>query len=213
MVMGVVSINIRKGQTPMPIIQTDFFARPTLTVARDLLGQRLVRQLDGRRVSGRIVETEAYVGPNDSANHASKGRTRRTEVMFGPPGRTCIYLVYGMHYMLNLVTEAPDFPAAVLIRALEPVEGLEIIQANRPGITPDLNLTNGPGKLCRALAIDKSLHNWDVARGRELWLEPGDSLPDTAIAAGPRIGINYARPEDRAAPWRFWVEGNRFVSR
>ncbi len=198
---------------PMGIIHSEFFARPTLTVARNLLGQRLVRLLDGQRISGRVVETEAYIGPADSACHASKGRTQRTEVMFGPPGRSYIYLVYGMHYMLNLVTEAPDFPAAVLIRALEPVEGLEAMRTNRPGIPDELNLTNGPGKLCRALAIDKRLHNWDVSLGRELWLEHGDSVPDKMIATGPRIGISYARPEDRAAPWRFWVQGNRFVSR
>lgn len=197
----------------MSIIQTKFFARPTLTVALNLLGQRLVRRLDGRRVGGRIVETEAYIGPDDGANHASKGRTRRTEVMFGPPGRSYIYLVYGMHYMLNLVTEAPGFPAAVLIRALEPVEGIEVMQTRRPGVTDERNLTNGPGKLCQALAIDKSLHNWDVSLGQELWLELEDRLPDTAIATGPRIGISYARPEDQAAPWRFWVQGNRFVSR
>lgn len=197
----------------MTVIQADFFARPTLTVARDLLGQRLVRLLNGQRLSGRIIETEAYIGLGDSACHASKGRTRRTEVMFGPPGRTYVYLVYGMHYMLNIVTEAQDFPAAVLIRALEPGEGLAAMQANRSGVTNRVNLTNGPGKLCRALGIDKTLHNWDVTRGQQLWLEPDDLLLESTIAAGPRIGIAYARPEDRAAPWRFWVQGNQFVSR
>jgi DNA-3-methyladenine glycosylase len=197
----------------MKVIPAEFFARPTLAVARNLLGQRLVRLLDGRRVSGRIVETEAYIGHDDSANHASKGRTRRTEAMFGPPGRTYIYLIYGTHHMLNLVTEAPDFPAAVLIRALEPVEGLEVMQTNRPGLTNEVNLTNGPGKLCRALAIDKTFHNWDVSLGQELWLEQDSSVPDSMIVTGPRIGVSYARPEDRAAPWRLWVRGNRFVSR
>ncbi len=197
----------------MPIIGPEFFTRSTLTVARRLLGQRLVRQIDGQRLSGRIVETEAYVGPSDSACHCHKGRTPRTEVMFGPPARTYIYLIYGMHYMLNLVTEREGFPAAVLIRALEPLEGLEAMQTRRPRVARVTNLTNGPGKLCRALDIDAALRNWDLTLGQKLWLEPGDPLPDTAIATGPRIGIAYAHPKDRAAPWRFWTRENRFVSR
>ncbi len=196
----------------MTILGQEFFARPTLIVARELLGQQLVREIDGQQLRGLIVETEAYIGQADSACHASKGRTPRTEVMFGPPARTYIYLVYGMHYLLNLVTEAEGFPAAVLIRALEPVEGLEAMRARRPGITQVANLTNGPGKLCQALGIDKTLHNWKLTLGQKLWLAPGDSPPDTTIATGPRIGITYARPEDQAAPWRFWVRDNRFVS-
>jgi DNA-3-methyladenine glycosylase len=197
------------------IIQQDFFARPTLAVARALLGQRLVREIEGQRLSGLIVETEAYVGPNDSASHASKGRTPRTEVMFGPPGRTYVYLVYGMHYMLNLVTEPEGFPAAVLIRALEPVEGIEVMRANRRSVNQanPLNLTNGPAKLCQALGIDKSLNNWDITLGQKLWLEPDEPVPETEIATGPRIGIDYARLKDRATPWRFWVKGSRFVSK
>ncbi len=193
-------------------LSSDFFARPTLTVARDLLGQRLVRQVDGQRLSGIIVETEAYIGPGDTACHASKGRTPRTEVMFGPPGRAYVYLIYGMYHMLNLVTEAEGFPAAVLIRALEPVEGVAHMQSRRQSARPD-NLTNGPGKLCRALAIDLGLNNWPVTSGESLWLELGAPIAPAGIAAGPRIGINYARPEDRAAPWRFWIQGSRAVSR
>jgi DNA-3-methyladenine glycosylase len=195
------------------VIDCDFYARPTLAVARELLGQHLVREIGGQRLSGRIVETEAYVGPTDSASHASRGRTARTEVMFGPPARTYIYLVYGMHSMLNLVTDREDFPAAVLIRALEPLEGLELIRARRQSISRLTDLTNGPGKLCRALSIDRSLHNWDVTLGRQLWLEPARQVPAAEVAAGPRIGIDYARPEDRLSPWRFWIRANRFVSR
>ncbi len=194
------------------VLSDDFFARPTLTVARDLLGQRLVRQIDGQRLSGIIVETEAYIGPGDTACHASKGRTPRTEVMFGPAGRAYVYLIYGMYHMLNLVTEAEGFPAAVLIRALEPVDGVAHMQSRRKLARSD-NLTNGPGKLCRALAIDLALNNWPVTAGESLWLEPGAPVPPASIAAGPRIGINYARPEDRAAPWRFWIRGSRAVSR
>lgn len=197
----------------MTILTHDFFSRPTLTVSRELLGQRLVRELNGQRLSGLIVETEAYIGPTDTASHASKGRTTRTEVMFGPPGHAYIYLIYGMYYMLNLVTESADFPAAVLIRAIEPQEGIELMQSNRRLASPDPRLTNGPGKLCQALAIDKRLHGWDVTAGQQLWLEPAPALPDSAIVAGPRIGIDYAHPTDRDAPWRLWVKGNRFVSK
>lgn len=197
----------------MTIIEQDFFQRPTLIVARELLGQWLVREIDGRRLSGLIVETEAYIGPHDSASHASRGRTARTEVMFGPPGYTYVYFVYGMHYMLNLVTELEGFPAAVLIRAVEPVEGLEIMRARRQRVKSEFDLTNGPGKLCQALAIDKTLHNWDVSLGQKLWLESGNLLPNPLVATGPRIGIAYARPEDQLVPWRFWLQGNPFVSR
>lgn len=197
----------------MPILTRDFFAQPTLTVARSLLGCHLVREIDGQPVRGLIVETEAYIGPEDSACHASKGRTARTEVMFGPPGYSYVYLIYGMYHMLNLVTQAEDFPAAVLIRAIEPVAGLELMRANRPPGQRPQNLTNGPGKLCRALAIDRTLNGWDVTTGQTLWLETGDTPSEAAIASGPRVGIDYARPEDQAAPWRFWLAGNRFVSR
>lgn len=197
----------------MTVLPRDFFAQPTLTVARKLLGQRLVRLLDGQRLSGRIVETEAYIGPDDTASHASKGRTARTEVMFGPPGRTYVYLIYGMHYMLNLVTEPAPFPAAVLIRALEPLEGLERIRQNRAGLKDPRQLTNGPGKLCQALKIDRSLHDWDVTRQQLLWIEAAAPALDLTIAAGPRIGIDYAHPKDRQASWRFWLAGNPFVSK
>jgi DNA-3-methyladenine glycosylase len=197
----------------MPIINQNFYTQPTLTVARELLGQCLVREINGQRLIARIVETEAYIGPTDTACHASKGRTPRTEVMFGPPGRAYVYLVYGMHSMLNLVTEAEGFPAAVLIRAVEPVQGVAIMQTNRPlkNLKPE-NLTNGPGKLCQALAIDRAFNNWGVTLGQTLWVEQGEAIADKLIATGPRIGINYAEPKDRIAPWRFWVAGNGFVS-
>lgn len=201
------------------IIERDFFARPTLAVARELLGQRLVRELDGQRLSGLIVETEAYVGPTDSASHAYLGRNAgRAQVMFGSPGCAYIYLIYGMYFMLNLVTEPEGFPAAVLIRAIEPQEGITAMQANRRpplALTPPrlTQLTSGPGKLCQALGIDKTLNGWDLTQGQKLWLEPGAPPPPEAIATGSRIGIDYAQPEDRAAPWRFWVQDNKFISK
>lgn len=193
-------------------LSLDFFARPTLTVARELLGQRLVRQVDGQRLSGVIVETEAYIGPDDSACHASKGHTPRTTVMFGPPGRAYVYLIYGMYHMLNLVTEAEDFPAAVLIRAIEPLEGIEPMQARR-GRQRGIHLTNGPGKLCAALAINRQLNGQSLSPATGLWLEAAPPVAPADIAAGPRIGIDYATPADRAALWRFWLRGNRFVSK
>jgi DNA-3-methyladenine glycosylase len=123
-----------------------------------------------------------------------------------------------MYYMLNLVTEPPGFPAAVLIRAIEPQEGIEIMQANRLSpsrftASPLPRLTNGPAKLCQALRIDTKLNNWDMSLGQVLWLESEPAVPDAVITTGPRIGIDYAQPEDRAAPWRFWLQDNRFVSK
>ncbi|GIK41783.1 MAG: DNA-3-methyladenine glycosylase [Chloroflexota bacterium] len=209
----------------MIVLQQEFYARPTLTVARELLGQRLVRELDGQRLSGLIVETEAYIGPDDSASHAYRKRNSdRAQVMFGPPGRTYVYFIYGMYFMLNLVTEAEGFPAAVLIRAIEPQEGIDHMQTNRfpsPRLTcPRMGvassmprLTNGPAKLCQALRIDKKLNNWDLTQGQALWLEAAPTIPADAITTGPRIGIDYAQPEDRAAPWRFWLWDNPFVSK
>lgn len=201
----------------MTILQRNFFARPTLTVARELLGQHLVREIDGQRLSGKIVETEAYIGLDDSASHASKGRTPRNEVMFGLAAYTYVYLIYGMYHMLNFITEQEGFPGAVLIRAIEPLEGLEKMQSyrrktNRPAVM-HTNLTNGPGKLCQALGVDLQLNKWDSTTGWKLWLEIGETFPDATVVTGPRVGVDYAAPQDRAAPWRFWVQGNRFVSK
>ncbi len=198
----------------MTILTRDFFSRPTLTVTRELLGQRLVRELNGQRLSGLIVETEAYIGPDDSASHAYRKRnSNRAGVMFGPPGQSYVYFIYGMHFMLNIVTEAEGFPAAVLIRAIEPQAGAAAMQANRRLASAGPLLTNGPAKLCQALRIDKTLNNWDLTQGQTLWLEPAPPVPANAIAAGPRVGIDYAQPADRAAPWRFWLRGNKFVSK
>jgi len=196
------------GTAPTPLDWT-FFGRRSMTVARALLGKKLIRRLNGVTVSGLIVETEAYFGPQDSASHAFKGRTSRNAVMFGPPGKAYIYLIYGLHHMLNVVTEADGVPGAVLLRAVEPLEGRQHMAARRGQTT---NLTNGPGKLCQAFAIDRSLNGWDFSRGNCLWLEACQPLTDEQIATGPRIGINYARPAERQAPWRFWIKNNPHVS-
>jgi DNA-3-methyladenine glycosylase len=194
----------------------EFFARETLPVARDLLGVRLVRVLDGQRLSGTVVECEAYVGQSDTACHASRGRTPRTEVMFGLPGFAYVYFTYGMHWMLNVVTEEEGIPAAVLLRAIQPLEGIETMRALRKAngrSRGDRELTSGPARLTQALAIDKSFNGADLTNDDLLWLESDNTVSDGDVARGPRIGVSYAAQKDRSAPWRFWVRDNPFVSR
>jgi DNA-3-methyladenine glycosylase len=194
-------------------LPADFYTHAdVVTVARRLLGTRLVVPTrDGRRVAGIIVETEAYQGPEDRASHAYAGRrTRRTETMYARGGTAYVYFVYGMYHQFNVVTNTADVPHAVLVRALEPVEGLDLMRRRRAG-EPDRNLTSGPGKLCIALGIDRRLDGADL-RGERIWLERARRVAPAAIAAGPRVGIDYAR-EWAARPWRFWLRGNPFVSR
>ena len=188
----------------MTILDYRFYDRQTITVARQLLGTKLVRHVNGTILSGMITETEAYLGRDDSACHAYRRRTPRNSVMFGPPGFAYVYLVYGIHYMLNIVTEKVGRPCAVLIRAFKPIDGLRHMERLRGRRGRDLS--NGPGKLCQAMAIDKSFNGWDVKQGKSLWIEPFQRFPAEAIQAGPRIGIDYAEPADREAPLRFWLE-------
>jgi DNA-3-methyladenine glycosylase len=191
----------------------EFYTRTNvLTVARELLGKLLVIPTpDGRRVSGIIVEAEAYRGPADRASHAYGGRrTNRTETMYHLGGTAYVYFVYGMYYQFNVVTNVADIPHAVLIRAVEPVEGVELMRKRRHG-QPHHNLTNGPGKLCIAMSIDRKLDRADLL-GNKVWLEEGEKIMRSAIAAGPRIGIDYAE-EWTDKPWRFWIKDNPFVSR
>ena len=191
-----------------------FYARAdVLAVARDLLGKVLVVPArGGARVAGIIVETEAYRAPEDRASHAWNGRrTRRTETMYGPGGTAYVYFVYGMYHQFNVVTNVAGVPHAVLIRALEPVEGLAVMRRRRPG-RPDRELTNGPGRLCLALGIDRSHDRADL-RGDGVWVEEGPRpLARRAVTRGPRVGIDYAG-EWAVRPWRFWVRGNPWVSR
>ena len=187
----------------MTILDDKFFRSSTIAVARDLIGAKLVRKVNGSILSGMITETEAYLGHFDSACHAYRRQTPRNAVMFGPPGVAYVYLVYGMHFMLNIVTEKVGNPCAVLIRALEPIDGLTLMEALRS--KRGRNLSNGPAKLCQALAIDKSLNGWDVKQGKCLWLEPHKQFSAESIRVGPRIGIDYAAPADRDAPLRFWL--------
>lgn len=191
--------------TPNPnILPRDFYTRDTVTVARELLGKRVVNMVNGLRVSGVITETEAYLGEADSACHASKGRTPRTEVMFGEAGHAYVYLCYGMHHMLNIVTGPKNVAEAVLIRALRPQENMDIMRVSRKTGGDDKHLADGPGKLCQALNIYKDTHNGlDLTTGQTLWLEPCALVDPWQISVTPRIGINYARPEDVNAPLRF----------
>jgi DNA-3-methyladenine glycosylase len=214
------------------LVGATFFARSTLELARRLLGMRLVRSLDGERSTGLIVETEAYVGEEDLACHAAAGRTARNAVMYGPAGHAYVYFVYGMHHCLNVVSERPHFPAAILIRALEPESGLRAM-AKRRGLDVALEdelgelseralaaarsrpgrvlraLCAGPGRLCQALAIDRTL-NGASFRGDELALEHGTSLGP--IITTPRVGVDYAGPWRKKA-WRFMVADSPWVSR
>ncbi|HVN45458.1 MAG TPA: DNA-3-methyladenine glycosylase [Steroidobacteraceae bacterium] len=179
-------------------LPASFFERGTLTVARALIGMHLVRD-DGRTVrAGRIVETEAYLGPRDLAAHSARGRTRRTEVMFGPPGHAYVYFIYGFWHCLNVVTGRAGVPHAVLLRALEPLGDLE-------------ESTWGPGLLCRALRIDRSLNGVDL-RGDQLWIEhPARPTRAPRIARATRIGVDYAGDWARR-PWRFLDRDSPFVS-
>jgi DNA-3-methyladenine glycosylase len=190
-------------------IARSFYEQPTVDVARQLLGKYLVRKHPDGTTIGRIVETEAYTGPEDKACHASRGRTPRTEVMFGPAGHAYVYFIYGVHYMLNIVTERSDFPAAVLIRAVEPLEGVALMKKRRH-TEGALNLASGPGKLCEAFAIDRKLNGNDMC-GSVLYVED-HAEPITRVVTTPRIGVDYAG-KWKHKPWRFFIRGSEFVSR
>ena len=179
------------------ILPITFYARDTLAVARNLLGKYLVRELPQGVRAGRLIEVEAYVGPHDRACHAYKGRTKRTEVLFRSPGLAYVYLIYGMYHCLNVVTERLDYPAAVLIRAVEDETGL----------------IDGPGRICRAYGIDLKLNYHDLTTGQKLWLEDRGQRPSRAqIGSFPRIGVDYAG-EWATRPWRFRIATVRHKSR
>jgi DNA-3-methyladenine glycosylase len=192
----------------------------TLDIAQDLLGKLLVvPTASGERVSAMIVETEAYLGAIDKAAHSyGNRRTPRTETMFAVGGTAYIFFIYGMYFQFNVVVGAIDTPHAILIRAVEPFENIEIMRMRRNAKSKnpdrkmlDKNLTSGPGKLCIALGIDRTFNNEDVL-GEKVWLEDFKTFSAGEIASGKRIGIDYAE-EFAEKPWRFWVKDNLFVSR
>lgn len=187
--------------------------RDALVVARELLGKRLVVPApDGARVSGLIVETEAYMGPEDLASHARGGRrTKRTETMYEGGGTAYVYFIYGLYHQFNVVTNEAETPHAVLVRAVEPSEGIELMRARR-SVKHDTALTSGPGKLCQAFALDRTYDGEDLL-GTRVWIEDaGRKIKAREIVAGARVGIDYAG-EYVGKPWRFWIKDNPYVSR
>ncbi len=187
-------------------LSRSFYARDSVAVARALLGQRLVRVLNGVRLAGRIIETEAYAGPDDSASHAYR-RTPRSDIMYGLPGRAYVYFIYGTHHCLNAVTDADGVPGAVLIRALLPQEGVDLMWQNRglppqPVVQTVRGIADGPGKLCQALGISISENGLDLTENARLFIEDDVTAPVDQIEATPRIGVR-GDEETRARPWRF----------
>ena len=189
-----------------PLIPARFYARDAEVVAPELLGMVICRE----GVVLRITEVEAYRWPGDTACHARHGRTARNDALWGPPGRAYVYFCYGLHHMLNLVTGRDGEAGAVLVRAAEPVAGLETLRARRPGIDGPALLA-GPGRLGAALALDLDLNRERLFRRGGLEVRRG--TPPDAIRSGPRIGIDYAEPAHRALPWRFAIDGTCWVSR
>jgi DNA-3-methyladenine glycosylase len=189
-------------------LASDFYARDTELVARELLGCVLECGSPDGTASGRIVETEAYVGEHDLACHAAAGRTRRTEPLYGPPGMAYVYFIYGVHWCVNAVTRGEGAPSAVLIRAIEPVAGVDLIRRRRLVARRDVDLTNGPGKVCAALGID-ARHNTKSLITGDLRILAGDPVPDTAVQITPRIGIT----ECADWPLRWIIADNPYVSR
>jgi len=187
-----------------------FYSRSALDVASDLLGKVLVRKIDKKILSGKIVETEAHVGTHHLACHASKGHTPRTSVMFGPPGYAYVYMIYGFYFCLNVVTEPLGYPAAVLIRAIEPLENVDLMRQLRNNPDHETNIASGPGKLCMAMSIDKGLNGADLL-GTTIWIEDR-KLDPGPMRTSPRVGVDYAG-EYKDKPWRFFVDGSPHVSR
>jgi DNA-3-methyladenine glycosylase len=191
------------------ILPRAFYERDTLTVARELLGHVLVRRTEEGETRGAIVETEAYLGPLDDAAHSYKGKSARVRVQYGPAGCAYIYMIYGMYFCMNITSGPPGVPEVVLIRALEPVSGIGLMEQRR-GTDKLAGLCSGPGKLCRALGIGAELYGSDLCLEGPLYLEYGK--PPDNVSASKRIGIDYA-VKTRDMPWRFTVTGSRFLSR
>ena len=190
------------------VLPRAFYQRETEIVAREMLGTVLECETEDGLASGIIVETEAYLGEHDLACHAAAGRTARTEALYGPPGTSYVYFIYGMYWCFNAVTRELDLPSAVLVRALEPLDGIALMHKRRPRIKSEVDLTNGPGKLCTALGIDGSLSEKSLQR-KPLRIREGEPVPDDKVEITTRIGIT------KCADWplRWIVRGNRFVSR
>ena len=190
------------------MLPRSFYTRDTLTAARELLAKHLVRRVGEPELVGRIVEVEAYGGADDPASHAYRGMTPRNQVMFGKGGFAYVYFTYGKHYCFNVTTEKEGVPGAVLLRALQPVSGIEMMQKNR-GVKRLRNLTNGPGKLTQAMSITKEQNGLDLARSRELFIVKPRVKDDFEVVSARRVGIRVGVEK----PWRFYIKNNKFVSR
>ncbi|WP_407311509.1 DNA-3-methyladenine glycosylase [Desulfosporosinus sp. SB140] len=201
----------------MKTLGREFYNRDSLIVAKELLGKVLIHEIDGQKISARIVESEAYMGVEDKAAHSYGGkRTPRVEVMYGGPGFSYVFMIYGMYYCFNIVTREEGNPQAVLLRAVEPIEGFNLMAQNRFKKTYSQltksqmkALTNGPGKLCKAFLIDKSSNGEDLC-GSKLYIEEGENEKFTIVSA-KRVGVDYAG-EAKDYPWRFYIENNNYVS-
>lgn len=196
------------GPTPEPI-PAAWYDRSADLVARELVGARIVSVVGGVRITGEVVETEAYTGPEDAASHAHIrfGRTERNDPMYRRAGTAYVYLIFGIHWCINVVTGPADFPAAVLVRAARPLDGIEYARERRPG-RPDRELMRGPGNLARALGVTGA-QNRGMMDAPPLWFEHGEPVADELVKTGPRIGISRAVDE----PLRFWVRGSPWVSK
>jgi DNA-3-methyladenine glycosylase len=186
------------------MLSRKFYKRKTLKVAKDLLGCFLIRKIGRKIIQGIITETEAYIGEKDLACHAAKGRTKRTEIMYGEAGHAYIYMIYGMYYCLNVVTERVDYPAAVLIRGVKPFVTFRAKGYIDKELLNNLVL-NGPGKVCRCFKINRNLNGWDLAKGEKLWIEPGIKIKLSQVNKSKRIGIDYAQ-HSRHYLWRYYLE-------
>ena len=199
---------MKKPQAPGKKGVNDFFSQRAISLAQKLLGYIVIHETPEGLTSGRIVETEAYLGAEDPASHAFRGPTRRNQVMFGQGGLAYVYFIYGMYWCFNAVTRARGSPSAVLVRAIEPVEGIDLMRRRRPHARRERDLTNGPGKLCLALGIDGSMNRQSLQRG-SLVIREYESFDDSAVAITPRIGIRHAADW----PLRWLVRDNEFVSK
>jgi len=204
---GLLNRSLHRRSSTFHALPREFYARFTPVVARDLLGRNLVRRLGVLRLEGKIVEAEAYRGSDDPASHAYRGKTSRNQVMFGKPGVAYVYFTYGMHHCLNVVTEEEGVPGAALIRALEPINGIEEMKKRRRTSDPRA-LTNGPARLTQAMAITRSLNGIDMTMPRELFISAAPPNPIPRTVCSRRIGVRLGRDK----PWRYQVRGNPYVS-
>jgi len=197
----------------MKLLQSYYCNTDTLQLSKDILGKKIVTNINNQITSGIIVELEAYLGINDKASHAYNGKsTPRTKTMFETGGVAYVYLCYGVHYLFNIVCNLRNIPHAILIRAIEPIDGIHLMIKRRNIKTNSYNLTNGPGKLCQALGITKKFNNKSLM-DNDIWIEDTDNIiPDKNILSVPRIGVDYAG-EDAKLPYRFYIKNNKWISK